>query len=76
MKRSMTGVLTLVQEERFQLADAARNQRFFTLAHDAPLEAAQLVALRREGARITVHYDDAPDALVHVAHRVVRAAGE
>jgi len=34
------------------------------------------VALRREGARITVHYDDAPDALVHVAHRVMRAAEE
>ena len=71
--QSMTGVLTLVQEDRFQLADARRNHRFFGLAHDAPLGPQELKRLHAEGRPVTVEYDDVPDMLVHVAHRVYTA---
>ena len=70
--KSMTGVLTLVQEERFQLADGRRNHRLFELAADAALEGGNLHQLQREGSPVRVDYDDVPGVLVHAAHRVVR----
>jgi len=71
--RSMTGVLTLVQEERFQLL--GNDERgFFVLAHDAPLDGADLKGLLASGAPVTIDYDDVPGVLVHVAHRVNRVS--
>ena len=68
----MTGVLTLVQEERFQLLDDGDQRRFFALSRHAPVEPAQLQALRASGARVSVEYEDVPDMIVHVAHRITR----
>lgn len=65
-----TGTITLVQEERFQLACDDGTKRLFVLSHDAPLEGDELAALQREGARVEVQYDDRPDLLAHAAHRV------
>jgi hypothetical protein len=73
--RSMTGVLTLVQEERFQLLGNGEHA-LFVLAHDAPLEGAELKALQAAGTAVTIDYDDVPGVLVHVAHRVSAASPE
>ncbi len=68
--KSMTGVVTVVQEERFQLSDGAHNNRVFVLAPDASVEPGPLQELRRSARRVTVQYDDIPDAATHVARRV------
>jgi hypothetical protein len=71
--KSMTGVLTVVQEESFRLSDDSNHSHRFTLALDASLEAGQLRQLSRSGARVTVQYDDVPDEITHVARRVFAA---
>ncbi len=65
-----TGTITLVQEERFQLACDDGTTRLFVLAHDAPLEAGELAVLEREAARVAVDYDDPSGLIVHTAHRL------
>jgi translation initiation factor IF-1 len=65
-----TGTITLVQEERFQLACDDGTQRLFILAHDAPLEAGGLSRLHDEGAHVEVQYDDPVGLLAHTAHRL------
>ena len=52
------GTITVLQEERFQLACDDGVTRLFVLAHDAPLESDELARLKDEGARIEVDYDD------------------
>jgi hypothetical protein len=64
------GTITLVQEERFQLACDDGRKRLFILAHDAPLESDELARLKREGAHVEVEYDDRPDLIAHAAHRL------
>ena len=64
------GTITLVQEERFQLACDDGIQRLFVLAHDAPLEADELGRLQRESARVEVEYDEPAGLVVHTAHRL------
>ena len=64
------GTITLVQEERFQLACDDGTQRLFILSHRAPLEAGELSRLERERAHIEVEYDDRPDLLAHTAHGI------
>lgn len=68
--KTMTGVVTRVEEERFQLSDDAHNARVFTLALDARVEPGTIEELRRSGRRVTVEYDDEPDATTHVVRRV------
>jgi len=72
--RSITGVLTLVQEERFQVLGDDDENRFFVLAHDAPLDGAELRDLQAAGTPVTIDYDEVPGVLMHVAHRVSAAA--
>ena len=66
------GTITLVQEERFELACDDGTHKHFVLAHDAPLEADELARLEQEGATVEVEYDDAPDLIMHTAHRLWR----
>ncbi|HET9581063.1 MAG TPA: hypothetical protein VFP44_24770 [Usitatibacter sp.] len=69
MDKSITGILTGVSGERFELSDDANRRHVFMLAMDASLEAGELPALQRDGTRVTVDYDDdTPDA--HIAHRI------
>ena len=69
MDKSMTGVVTQVMDEGFELADPADRHHIFRLSPDVSLEAGDLRRLQRDGTRVTVDYDDdTPDA--HVAHRV------
>jgi hypothetical protein len=64
----MTGTITLVQEERFQLACDDGIQRLFVLAHDAPLEADELGRLHRESVPVEVEYDEPAGLVAHTAH--------
>jgi hypothetical protein len=65
-----TGTITLVQEERFQLACDDGSWKLFILAHDAPLEAEELVELQREALHVAVEYDERPGVIAHAAHRI------
>ncbi len=71
MDKSVTGVVTQVGDERFELADDADRRHVFMLALDASVEGGQLRDLQRERTRVIVDYDeDTPGDVVRVAHRV------
>lgn len=55
MASTMDGVITIVQESRFQLTDDAGVGHLFTLSPYAAAETDQLPALRFH--RVRVHYD-------------------
>jgi hypothetical protein len=51
------GVVTLVQEHRFELQGDDGTYRHCTLAHDAPLGWHELQRLARSGCRVAVQHD-------------------
>jgi hypothetical protein len=72
------GIVTVVQEHRFELLGDDGTRRHFTLAHDAPLGWKELIALQHDGCRVAVRHD-APrpghtTAAVHAMQRL--APGE
>lgn len=73
--RTMDGVVTLVQESRFQLTDGEGVSHLFVLSHKAPLEPAQLVPLQSAQARVTVGYEEAPNLIALLAHSIARHPG-
>ena len=64
------GTITLLQEERFQLACDDGVTRHFVLAHDAPLESDELARLKRDAAIVEVDYDDDERLIAHAARRI------
>ena len=54
--RSIEGVVTIVQEGRFQLVDDAGVAHLFLLGHAAAADPEQLAPLQREQARVRVTY--------------------
>jgi hypothetical protein len=64
------GIITLAQEERFQLQDAEGVCRLFVLAHDAPLELVDLQALEKSGVPVRVEHGDAKGLVAAVAQDV------
>ena len=64
---SMTGVVTLVAEGRFQLTDDAGVGHFFVLDRNAAAEPSQLAPLQHRQARIRVRYKSAPNLIGNVA---------
>jgi len=66
----VAGTITVVQEERFQLACDDGVERLFILSHDAPLEAEELSRLKGEGVHVEVLYDDRSNLIAHTAHGV------
>lgn len=68
--QSATGVITLVQEQRFQLAADGGEKRLFVLAHEARLDSHDLRRLSEAGLRVAVQYEDAVELVAHVAHEV------
>lgn len=60
MSEMAYGVITLVQEHRFELLAEDGARRRFTLAHGAPLGWHELVSLEREGTRVAVRHGAAP----------------
>lgn len=68
--RTISGVITVVQEDRFQLVDDQGVWRLFLLAHDAPVEAQDLPPLQASQARVTVRFEPAESLLSDIAHDV------
>jgi hypothetical protein len=67
---TISGIITLVQEERFQLlSDDGVTQLFVTL-HDAPVEIDDLQALERNNIPVTVSYTRAEGLIAWAAHDV------
>jgi hypothetical protein len=63
--RTMTGIVLLVQESRFQLRDDAGVAHMFILGSNAAAEPAQLAALQRRQARVEIRYTQAPNLIGH-----------
>lgn len=68
--RSMEGVVTILQESRFQLTDDAGVSHLFILAHDTLGEPDQLEPLQRRQARVRVRYTAPRNIIGLVAHSI------
>jgi hypothetical protein len=71
-----SGIVTVVQEHRFELLGEDGMHRHFTLAHDAPLGWNELIRFEHDGCVVAVRHD-APrpghtSAAVHAIERVPR----
>ena len=64
------GVMTLVQETRFEIENERGGRRLFVLAHDAPLEPADLQALLADETLVRVEHSEADGLIAAVAHDV------
>jgi hypothetical protein len=69
--KTMSGVVTITQEGRFQLTDEAGVSHLFILSYRAPLEPDQLLPLQHRQARVEVSYEDADNLIGNVALEVV-----
>ena len=63
----VTGVVTLVQERRFQLADAEGVRHLFVLDGACSLDEGQLRAYADARTRLAVRYRPAPGLVAHLA---------
>ena len=70
---SMMGVVTIVQESRFQLTDDAGVSHLFILGHAAGAEPAQLAPLAHGQARVRVQYSKAANLIGYVADAIAYA---
>lgn len=68
--QSIQGIVTIVQEGRFQLLDSGGVAHHFMLSHRASVEPEQLPGLQRDQAWVRVWYQNAPGVIGHVAARV------
>ena len=66
----MTGVVTIVQESRFQMTGDDGVSHLFLLSPNAAAEASQLTALQHRQARIRVRYTPAANLIGNVAHAI------
>jgi len=71
MARILEGVVTIVQEGRFQLTDESGVSHLFVLGHGAAAEPDQLPALQARQARVRVRYTPARNLIGHVASSVI-----
>ena len=70
MGNKVGGTITVVQEERFQLVDDDGVAHLFILDHHSELEPDDLRAFWREGRRVSVRFEDAPDLIARIARKV------
>lgn len=68
--QAMDGIVTIVQEGRFQLLDDDGVAHLFLLGHGAAVEPQQLAPLQKRQARVRVRYRPAPDLIGHQAQRI------
>jgi hypothetical protein len=66
----MEGVVTILQESRFQLTDDAGVSHLFILGHDSLGEPDQLEPLQQRQARVRVRYTAPRNVIGFVAHAV------
>jgi len=68
--QSIQGIVTIVQEGRFQLVDENGVGHHFLLSRRASLEPEQLPGLQRDQALVRVWFERAPGLIGHVAARI------
>ena len=61
------GIITVVQEGRFQLALEQGGTRLFILAHNAPIDPGQLTGLRDAKTHVAVEFHSAGDLTADAA---------
>jgi hypothetical protein len=66
----MDGVITIVQEGRFQLTDTRGVAHHFVLSRHALAETEQLPALARQQSKVRVKYAQAPGLIAYEAKRI------
>ncbi len=69
---SMDGIVTIVQEGRFQLTDLDGVSHLFLLSYGASLEPEELNPLQRDQARIRVRYRPGENVIGFVAEQISR----
>ncbi len=67
MTRTMSGIVTIVQEGRFQMIDDDGVYHLFLLSSRAAAETAQLTALQHRQARVRVRYKPAANLIGNTA---------
>ena len=70
MQKSVEGVITIVQEGRFQMTDRSGVSQLFVLSPYAAMESDQLVPLGRNQIPVRVTYRDGDNAIARVAKRI------
>jgi hypothetical protein len=70
MSQTMNGIVTIVQEGRFQMTDDDGVSHLFILGHTASAEPQQLAALQARQARIRVRYKPAPGLIGNIASAI------
>jgi hypothetical protein len=66
----MRGIITIVQESRFQLTDDAGASHLFILGHASMAEPEQLAPLQRDQARVRVTYMQPRNIIGMVAKKI------
>lgn len=72
----VTGVITVAQENRFQLAVDGGGTRLFVLSHRASIDPSQLAALRSAQARVAVAFRPLEGMIAAEARGVAEIPGE
>jgi len=67
MTHTMSGIVTIVQEGRFQMMDDGGAYHLFLLGRNAAAETAQLTALQHRQARVRVRYKPAANLIGNTA---------
>jgi hypothetical protein len=67
---TMWGVVTIVQESRFQMTDDAGVSHLFILSRSAAAEPQQLAALQTRQARVRVHYKPAENLIGNIVNAI------
>ncbi len=70
--QSIEGIVTIVQEGRFQLLDRAGVCHMFLLSYKAAIEPEQLPPLQHEQARVCVEYEAGQDIIGLLARGITR----
>jgi hypothetical protein len=68
--KTMTGIITIVQEGRFKMEPEDGQPMLFVLAPSAPIEPQDLPGLQRSQVLVTVHYEDAGTLIAGVVHDI------
>jgi hypothetical protein len=70
MAETVDGVITIVQEGRFQLTDDGGVSHLFVLGRDAAAEPAQLQILKRRHPRVRVEFEEAANIIGNTATKL------
>ena len=68
--KTASGIITLVQEHRFQLESDNGRHLLFILAHDAKQEWEDLKRLEKENCHVVVRYTDSEKLIASTAHEI------